>query len=380
MAKNKEKMDDLIIRDDLSSNVLGALMKGYKEDLYNHIKCEPIKVSTGSITFDSAVNITTGMTVLFNGPIESGKTSQCILLANNYLQTVPNSRGIYVKAESRLSPEIQKRSDAPFVFDAENWKTGTIMVLETNVAETVLQMLEALLKSCHEREEKLVIILDSLDGLILKRDLYEKELADGQKVAGIPLITKLFFKRLALPINKFSALLLLTSQASANIKIDPYSKEPPKIVNGSVGNSTFHYCDYIIQYNPRYQSDLICKNPDEKPDAQKNPIIGHMVSLIIKKSATNNSSTTLKLPIKRDKIKNGFWVSKEVGDAILAWELAKKNKNTFEFSENILNQAKEDGIEIKDKIVGLGNFYDYLEEDIKVCDWFYKKFKNLNES
>ncbi len=380
MGRPKKEEDvSISTADDLSKNLLGSLLKGYKDDVYNHIESIPKKISTGSIGLDALIGPTSGSIILLNGPIESGKTSQCILLANNYLETIPNSRGIYVKAEARLSSEIQKRSEAKFVFKAEDWVNGSIFVLESNIAETILQMLEGLLTSMHERDEKLVIILDSLDGLILKKDFYEKEISEGQKVAGIPLITKLFFKRLAMKINKYSAMLLLTSQASANIRIDPYSKEPPKIVNGSVGNSTYHYCDIILQYNPRYQGDLILKNPDEKPDLHKNPILGHYISISIKKSPSNTSLNTIRLPIKRDKLKNGFWTSMEVGDAILSWDLGKRNKNTIEFSEQILQQAKENKIDLKDKVVGLKNFYDYLEENEVICNWFYEKFKGLGE-
>lgn len=378
--KNNEETKDLN-KIDVSKNLLGSLLNGYKEDVYNHIQTNSYKITTGSLILDSLVNITSGMSVRLIGPTSSGKSSQAILLMNNYLNTVPNSKGIYIKSESRLSKEMQQRSKAKIVFNADEWELNSIFCLETNVFDTICQMLEALLKQTYEQNIHLVICLDSLDGCILKNDLMDKTISDGVKVAGVPLMTKLLFKRLALPINKYNALFIVTSQLSANIQLNPYDKSNQnRIVDGAGGNSINHMCDVIISYGPRYNGDLILENEDEKPDINKNKIIGHFVNLTIKKSNLDVSGTTCKLAVRRGFHYNGFWLSKEIGDMILAWELAKKNKNSFEFCESIIEESKTNNIELPSKIVGKNNFYQFFDENPKICEWFYEKFKKINES
>ena len=379
MAKEKIKEQDN--SNEISKNLLGSLLNGYKEDIYNHIQNKPTKISTGSLILDSLVNIQTGSCVRLVGPSSSGKSSQAILLMNNYLQTVPNSKGIYIKSESRLSEEMKKRSKAKMVFTADEWNMGEIFCLETNIFDTICQVLEAILKQSYEQGISIVICLDSLDGCILKNDLDTKSVSDGVKIAGVPLMTKLLFKRLALPINKFNALFLITSQISANIQLNPYDKSGQnRIVDGAGGNSINHQCDVIVSYGPRFNGDLILENEDEKPDINKNKIIGHYVNLTIKKSNLDVAGTVCKLAIRRGFHQNGFWLSKEVGDIALGWSLVKKNKSTFEFGEVILNQAKEDKIDLIDKIVGKNAYYQYFDDNPAICNWFFEKFKNLNDS
>ena len=379
MAK-KDKIEGSVevIQQDTTKNLLGSLLNGYKEDIYNHIQNKPYKISTGSIILDGLVNVQTGSCVRLIGPSSSGKSSQSLLLMNNYLDTVPRSKGIYIKSESRLSEEMKKRSKAKMVFSADEWNLGDIFCLETNIFDTICQILETLLKQTYEQDIHLVICLDSLDGCILKNDLDTKTVSDGVKVAGVPLMTKLLFKRLALPINKFNALFIITSQISANIQLNPYDKSGQnRIVDGAGGNSINHQCDVILSYGPRYNGDLILESEDEKPDINKNKIIGHYVNLTVKKSNLDVAGTVCKLAVKRGFHQNGFWIAKELGDVALMWDLVKKNKNTFEFGQVILNSAKEDKINLVDKIVGKNAYYKYFEENKDICDWFFTKFKDL---
>ena len=161
--EGKEKGDENVKNEDTSKNLLGSLMNGYRDDTYNHIQNKPFKISTGSIILDSLINIQSGSSIRLIGPSSAGKSSQALLLMNNYLDTVPNSRGVYIKSESRLSEEMKKRSKAKIVFFAEEWETGVIFCLESNIFETICQILESLLKHTYEQNIHLVICFDSLD-------------------------------------------------------------------------------------------------------------------------------------------------------------------------------------------------------------------------
>jgi hypothetical protein len=312
---------------------------------------------------------------------ELGKTSECLVLATNYMKVMEKSKTIFIKAEGRLSEEMQKRSGHKFVFKSEDWNYSTTYVFSCNVFETVAQIIESLLKTMHEQKEHLCIILDSLDGLTLKSDLTKNVFAgDNVKVAGVPLMTKLLFRRLALKVSHYDALFLITGQYSAEIKLDPYAPNIPRQVESSGGSSVAHQSDYVFQYLPRYQGDMILEKPDEKPDLNKNKILGIYATVEIKKSGTDVTGTKIKIPIKKGVVGCQIWKSKEVGDSILQWSLANRAGAWITFGESIKSEAKEAGIELVEKVQGLNAFYDYLEKNENVCDWFYEKFKNLNES
>jgi hypothetical protein len=377
----EENNKEAVEQGDASKNLLNSLLEGYKEDHYAFIKSDNKIISTGSLLLDSLVRIRSGSVVRLVGKgAELGKTSECLVLSSNYMNVMEKSKTLYIKSEARLSEEMQKRSGHKFVFSASDWNYGTTYVLPCNIFETIAQIIESLLKTMHEQGEHLCIILDSLDGCILKSDMAKNLFGgDNVKLAGVPLMTKLLFRRLALSINHYDSLLLVTGQYSADIKIDPYSPSVPRQGESSGGSSIAHQADTVFQYLPRYQGDMILKNPDEKPDVNKNPIIGIYATVEIKKSSTDVSGTKVKIPIKKNVIGCAIWKSKEVGDMILSWDLAKKAGAWITFGELIIKEAKESGIDIKEKVNGLNALYEYLEEDATLCNWFYEKFKKLNE-
>lgn len=375
MAKKK---DETLLeeKDDSIKNLMGSLMKGYADDVFNHIKNERLLIPTGSLLLDSYVQLKTGSVCRFAGPLESGKTSQVLLLISNYLKTIPKSRGLYVKGEGRLSEEIQKRSGLKFVFHQDEWNYGTVFVLESNIFEATCDIIQSLLKNMYDKGEKLVFAIDSLDGMILRSDM-QKKAGENVMPAGVPKMTKMFFRRLALPINKYDALALLTSQYSDSFKINQFEKDKPQPVQGSGGNAVSHQPDWIFEYGIRYTSHYILEDQDAKPDRIKNKILGHTVNITIRKSTNENTGIKVEIPIKYGQIGNSIWKSKEIGDMILAWQLAQKNKNTLVFNSDIIKEAKENNIEIIEEIVGKNNFYNYLEENPTVCDWFNNKFKQI---
>lgn len=380
MAKQKQIIEEE--GKEVSSNdVLGGLLKDYKDDHFSFITSKNVLISTGSLILDSLVKVRSGNVIRLVGKgAELGKSSQCFVFAENYMETMPKSKTLYIKAEGRLGEDIQKRTGQKFVFDAKDWIDGTIYVFSCNVFEVVAQIIETLLKSMYENGEHLCVCIDSLDGIILKADK-EKDIWGGKespKVAGVPLLTKLLFRRLALPIQAYDALLLITGQYSADIKLDPYSPNVPRQVESAGGNSIAHQSDYVFSYGPRFGGDLILKNPDEKPDSVKNPIIGVYATIEIKKSTTDVSGTKVKIPIKKGVVGNAIWRSKEVADMILMWGLAVKAGAWITFKDSVIKQALEDNIKLNPKVNGLNALYTYLDEDSEVCGWFFNQFKNLS--
>lgn len=391
MAKAKKEENNNGNQTDASKNFLRSLMGGYKEDTYNHIDEKPFRFSTGSLLLDTVLSqnspatqkilgsgpLVSGSVLRLSGAFLSGKSSQAILLAYNYMQESPKSKTIYVKAEGRLSENLIHRTGMKFVYSAEEWDYGTIFVLETNKFEPMADILENMLKTMHQNGEKLFCIIDSLDGLILTDDA-AKNIKESGVVAGVPKITKLFFRRMALPINKYNAFFVLISGVSSEIKLNPYSKEPPRPVNGSGGASAAHAADVILEYNPRYNGDLILQNPKEKPSIE-NKVLGHEVSLKVIKSTNESDSMICRIPIKRGRIgtPNSIWVEKEILDYCLAFEILKKKGAWVSFDQSLIDEAKSIGIELKEQFQGLEAVYSYIEENKSVFDWLYSKFKKI---
>ncbi len=361
-----------------SNDMLASLMSQHKSDHYNEVEAKHVFISSGSLILDQYVKVRSGGVVRLSAKQpEAGKSSQSFVFAENYMKTMPKSKTIYVKAEGRLSPEIQARTGMRFVTNPAEWAYGTVFVLSTNVFETVADIVEKLIKDMHEKGEHLCVIIDSLDGLILKKDLEVKGIDGNVMVAGVPKLTKLLFRRLALPITHYDALLIITGQYSADIKIDPYAPSVPRLGDSSGGSSIPHQCDYILSYAPRYGGDLILEDENAKPDPVKNKIVGVWATIEVKKSATDTTGTKVKIPIKKGRVGCAIWVEKEVVDMALSFDLVKRSGAWFSFDAGLIKEAKEAGVTLKDKIQGLNGLYDYVENDRPVFEFLLAKFKRL---
>jgi RecA/RadA recombinase len=221
MKKTKETEEKKIT----SSEVLGSFLKQNAEDHYNFEETVDYKVSSGSLQLDLQLGGGFGPGLhRFCGINESGKSSQSLEVMKNFLLSVPNSKGFYIKAEGRLSPEIQARSGVKFVFTADEWAEGTCFVFESNVYETVVDAMRQLV-SKNEEKIKFCFLLDSVDGLIAKNDM-DKSFEESAKVAGGAVIAATFMKKMSIALAKRGHMAIFISQVRADIKLDPYSKAP----------------------------------------------------------------------------------------------------------------------------------------------------------
>lgn len=361
-----------------SKDFLGDILKDSKGDHYNDIISSNWPISFGSLQVDSHIVVRSGQVIRLAaaGP-EMGKSSQAVVFAENYMTTVPKSKTILIKAEGRCSPEFQKRTGAKYVVSADKWEYGTIFIWSVNYFETIASGLESLLKNMHEAGEHLCIIWDSLDGTILKADAQKNVWggSESPKVAGVPLLMKLLFKRFALPVSHYDALMIVITQYSAAIKLDPYSKDTPRQVEGSGGSSIGHQSDHVFFYHPRYNGDYILEKPDEKPDLVKNKVLGMYVTIEVKKGSSDITGTKFKVPVARKRIGCAIWAEKEVVDMALAYGHVIKKGAWLSFDENYVAQAKADGVEIKVQHQGLNNLFIYVEENKDVFNWMLNLYR-----
>ncbi len=377
MAK-KDKIEEEINGEDVSKNLLNSLLKGYSDTHYNGVKKQSYNISSGSLNLDNYIKVKSGQILRLGGSAEVGKTSQSLLFARNYMTSVPHSKTIYINAEAKFGDEIKNRSGMNFTENPEEWNENVVFIFNCNVFDTICDTLNSLFKQMYESNQHLCVILDSVDMLVLKSSL-EKDMTDGKRPAGINFLTKELFRRIGHAVNSYNGLLLMITQYSATFQLDPYSKAPPQMMEGNQTNALNHQVSYALYYRQRFNGDYILEKEKEKPDPVNNKILGVNAKVEIKKSATDNTGITVAIPIKKGITGSQVWREKECVDAALYWDLIKRAGAWFQFSDSIIAQAKENKIELKEKIQGLNGLYDYFEQNKDVCDWLYEKFKNLNE-
>jgi hypothetical protein len=359
-----------------AADALGSFLKTAHH--YNDVRPESKTISSGSLILDSDIKIQSGMVLRLVGKGgEVGKSSQAFIFAENYMSVMENSKFLLIKAEGRLSEDQKKRSGLKFVDTLDEWETGTVFVASCNVAEDVFDMLKNVLECGHAAGEHIGFIIDSMDGLILRDDL-AKEMGNGGMVAGVPKLTKLFFRHLALPIAHYDSLGIMTGQYAAQIKLDTYSPTAPNQGSSSGGSSQQHQSDYVFEYQTVNQGDLILEHENEKPDPFKNKIIGKYARIKILKSASNVSGQTYTVPIRKGQVgSRQIWREKEVADLIVAFEMAKKPSGSwFTFAADIIEEAKQKEIEVPEKVQGMNGIYKLLEEP-KVYEFFAAKIKEM---
>ena len=374
MKKTKETEDKKIT----SSEILDSFLKQNSEDHYNFEETVDYKVSSGSLQLDLRLGGGFGPGLhRFVGMNEGGKTSEALEVMKNFLIEIPNSKGFYIKAEGRLSPEMQKRSGIKFVFSAEEWTEGTCFVFESNIYETVVDAMRQLI-SKNEEKIKFCFLLDAVDGLIAKNDM-DKSFEESAKVAGGAVIAATFMKKLSIALAKRGHMAIFISQVRADIKLDPYSKAPIRQTSATGGNALLHFANWILEFEPRFKGDLILKNASDKSiDLEKNPPIGHWAKVTVKKSPNEKTNLTIPYPIRYGRTGGkSIWIEKEIVDLLLAWELVNKGGAWFTPSEDFIQLLRENGLLFPEKIHGEAALFKTIEDDEKLLSFLIEYFRKM---
>jgi len=377
-AKQEEEVKSDVVS---SKSVLNSFLKNKKEDHYNFEDAVSYKVSTGSLNFDllTGGGLKPGVH-RFVGFTEGGKTSAALEVMKNFLKTVEGGKGFYIKAEGRLSEEMMKRSGVKFVFDAEQWEAGTCFVFECNIYETVVDAMRQLVIN-NEEKNKYMFILDSVDGLITKGDL-DKTFEESKKVAGGAVLAADFMKRMSIALQKRGHMAIFISQVRSDVKIDPYSSAPIRQTSATGGNALLHFADFIFDFEPRFEGDVILKDPSiKKADAVKNPIIGHFCKVVIKKSPNEKSKVKFQYPIKYGRHDGrSVWLEKEIVDMLLRWELVTRSGAWYYVAEDFASTLKDNGFDAPEKFQGENAIFEFVESDTKLVNFLHKYFVEMISS
>ena len=374
MARAKSKAEEtkkLSVNDKLTN-----FLKENAQYHYNFEDNIDYKVSSGSLIVDFELGGGFGPGLhRFTGMNEGGKTSEALEVMKNFLKTVPNARGLYVKAEGRLSPDMQKRSGVEFTSNPEDWADGNCFVFESNTYETVVEMITGLIKN--DSETKYCFLLDSLDGLITKNDAL-KSFEESRKVAAGAVLASDFMKRVSIILAKRGHMAIFISQVRPDIQLDPYSKAPIRQTTATGGNALLHFANYILEFEPRFKSDLILQKPNEKYDPQKNSYIGHYAKITVKKSPNEKTNAVIKYPIIYGRTGGkSIWNEKEILDMLYLWGYAEKKGAWISFSEDLRNDMQTAGIEMPETIQGEPKFNAFIEENENIKDYLIKYFRDL---
>jgi hypothetical protein len=374
MAVNRKTLPPKEEKKQSSSSALQNFLKTATH--YNNVIPEETIISSGSLILDSDIQVRSGMIVRLVGKgSEVGKSSQGFVFLENYMKTMPNSKCLYVKAEGRLSKDKSAKTGLKFVYDIEDWTEGTVFVVCSNIAEPIFKLIVDTVHDAYHAGERIAWMIDSMDGLILEDDL-KKGVTSGGMVAGVPKLTKLLFRHLALPNMHYDALGIITGQYAAQIKIDTYSPTAPNQGSSSGGSSQQHQADYVFEYQPVNQGDLILENDALKPDKFTNKILGKFARIKILKSADDVTGNMYSVPIRRGEQYKGslqVWQSKEVADLLIGYQLLSKGGAWLTFEADIIESAKSEGVELQEKINGINKLYNYLEEDSAAMEFLKKK-------
>ena len=367
-----------------SQEQLKSFLKNNKDSHYNFEDSIDYKVSSGSLCFDYNLDGGLGPGLhRFCGINEGGKTSSALQFMKNFLEDRKNDgKGFYIKAEGRLSNDMIERSGVKFVFTPEEWVTGTCFVFESNIHETVFDAMRELVGK-NEEKIKYLFILDSVDGLIRKADL-DKTFEESQKVAGGAVIAADLMKRLSIALQKRGHLAIFISQVRADIKLDPYSKAPIRQTSATGGNALLHFANWIVEFEPRFNGDMFLENQNAQYDERKNPYIGHLVKIVVKKSPNEKTNAKIRYPIRYGR-KNGTsnWIEKEIFDFLLMWELASQRGAWISFDEDFIANIKDSGFkDFPNQVQGAAKFEKLIMDNPNLKNYLIKYIKSniLNQA
>jgi len=368
--KKKIKEDENSIL--TSQSQLDSFLKTNKDSHFNFQDVVDYKVSSGSMILDYHLGGGFGPGLhRFIGQNEGGKTSAALQVLKNFLNKEnDNRKGLYIKAEGRLSQEIIERSGVQFVTDPEKWVHGTCFVLDTNIYETAVDAMRQLVWK-NEEKNKYFFIIDSVDGLSLKNDV-NKNFDESAKVAGGATVAAVFMKRCAIALQKLGHMAIFISQVRDSVDLDPYSSNKSKRnTSATGGNALLHFANWILSFEHRYKSDYFLKDEKALPDPITNPYIGHDVKMIVKKSPNEKTNSIIKYPIKYGR-KNGTsnWIEKEISRFLFGWGLIVKKGAWLKFSDDIIELAGEQNIDLSTQIQGAPKLEKMIDEDPNIKNFF----------
>jgi len=336
--------------------------KDNKKFHYNDYKELDYKISTGSLNLDLALGggFPAGVH-RFTGVNEGGKTSCALAVAKRFQDHFgKKALVVYIKSEGRLSNEIVARAGI-------DTSEERFFKFDCNVFEKVFELIRLLVKE-NEEDKKYLFIVDSVDALCRQND-YEKPFEDSEQVAGGALITSVFLKKMVLPIIKLNHMMILTSQVRVEVATNPYAARGGPKTKQAGGNAIKHYANFILEFQDRYNSDIIFEKPSAAKLEDKGSPIGHQCKIIFRKSVNEKTGTSIRYPIRYGRTDGrSVWREREVLDMAYLWGFFEKKGAWISLDKEIIEKCEKAEIEFVEKIQGEPKLIDYLEAHEPFCN------------
>lgn len=378
MAKNTQQDDEKkeVIT---PQKQLDALLKETKEDHYNFEPDHSYSVPCSSLLMTATLGggLSPGAH-RFVGLSAGGKSSCVLDFMLHFLRPQKGRnprRGVYIKAEGRLSEKTKVRSGVKFVTKSSEWEDGTCFIYESNIYEAVFKFKRDLIQN-NPTNTEYFFVTDSADSLI-KRDDAKKAEEESITVGGGSLITSVFLKKTGLAMAKRGHIDVYISQIRDQIKVDQYAIVTPKQGKASGARALEHQADIVIEFLPRFGGDLI-----RDGDPKKGKIIGHFCKTRIIKSDNEKNMVEVQYPIRYGQVGGkSVWTSYELVDFLQLWELIGRPSGKgswYEFEATFRQDLiKETGLDVPEKIQGLEAIRDWIENNPKAEEYMFNRFKDL---
>lgn len=341
--------------------------KDYEKHHYNNNEEVNWVCSTGSIGLDIFMDggLTPGIFRLSGEP-ESGKTSFALNCCKIFQDTVEKSFVFYVNAEGRLNNILMERSG---IDDSED----KFFRLDSNMLEPSLGMIRELITD-NPNGYRYLFVLDSTDALCRVDDL-KKDFKDGQKVAGSAVTFSFAGKSLSLPITRYGHAMIILSQTRTKMNTTGYGAGGGTTVSG--GKALGFYSSSMAEIQPLWTDLYIWENPKEQKIANKGKRLGHYCVMKFTKTRNEKTGQTVSIPVRYSQNGGSIWREYEVFSLLLQFEFIKKSAAWYVFSDDIVKEAEEAGLELKQKHNGERTCIDYIGAEEKLLDFLSNKMREL---
>jgi RecA/RadA recombinase len=332
---------------------------------YNNIVEPNFVISSGSLKLDVIMGggIRPGV-IRLTGVTEGGKTNCALSFARNFLSTVENSFVVYFRAEGRLSDDILKRQGL--------LNHPRLKIVKGNVYEKVIDMMSFLIDN-NQGDAHFFFIIDSADAMIPIGDV-SKSSEEANKVSGGALLSADMLRKMANKFIVFGHICAIISQKRDQVVINQYAAKDPRVTNASGGNALLHYSDWILEFEYRYNKDIIYPGEDAKSG---NPL-GHICKVSFKKTPNEKSHIRVEYPIRYGRENgNSIWVEREIVDMLISFGFLTKKGSWFELAKEEVESLKQANLVFPEKIQGINQIISTLEENKTLSDYFYKRLSSL---